>query len=355
MMYSIKFYLKEKRPFIILYGVCVFLGIVLLIYSVFSFDEGIDSIMVRYLTRSILLIPAIIIYIIDLIKYLLSVFDYKKQNVTKKTLYVLEQDFKKCKNEFNGVYHVLICGETKKSKHIKLWYYNQDLIYDVKVGKKYFIEYYKNSKCIYRIEPLFKTESKKRKKVETGLKCSFNNEDIGSELFDKKQKRKNNITACLSVVFLPFTILILIKLWELKDIVDDFMIIFLFVVGSFVALHILLLYKFIYNKILNRGNEENIIVKDKITVRGIPVEKAFSHPYREGYYLKTISDSGKKLDLFFFSTEILCLGDLKERCGYKGFGNFIGSRYEVEYYKPSRFVKSMKLISSSEKDQDQSV
>ena len=188
-MHSIKFYLKEKTPFVILYGVCVILAFFLVIYSVFSLDQGTDSTMVRYLTRSILLIPAIVVYIIELIKYLLTVFDYKKHNVTKKTLYVVEQDFKKCKDEFNGVYHILMCGETKKSKHIKLWYYNQDLIYDIKAGKKYVIEYYKNSKCIYRIEPLFKTEPKKEKKVDSGLKCSFNDEDIVSESFDKNQKR----------------------------------------------------------------------------------------------------------------------------------------------------------------------
>ena len=219
------------------------------------------------------------------------------------------------------------------------------MIYDIKVNKKYVIEYYKNSKCIYSIEPLFKTESQKSKKVETGLKCSFNNEDISSELFDKKQKKKNNIIACLSVAFLPFTILILIKLWTLNDIIDNFMIIFSLVVVSFIVLHILLLYKYVYTIVSNHGKEKNVLIKDKITIRGIPVEKEFSNPYRQGYYLKTISGSGKKLDLFFISTDILCLGDLKERDGYKGFGNFIGAKYEVEYYKISHFIKSMKLIS----------
>lgn len=344
-MHSIKFYLKEKMPLIILYGVCLFLGFFLIIYSVFSFYEGIDSTMVRYLTRSILLIPAIIIYIIDLIKYLLAVFDYKKQNITQKTLYILEQDFKKCRDEFNGVYQVLICSETKKGKQLKLWYYNQDLIYDIKVGKKYVIEYYKNSKCIYRIEPLFKTEAKKKKKVETSLNYSFNDVYIDSELFDKNQNRRSTITAYLSAFFLPFTILILIKLWAIKDIVDNFIIIFGLVLVSFIVLHILLFYKFIYTKISNRRNGKNVLIKDKITVRGIPVEKEFSHPHRKGYYLKTISANGKNLDLFFFSTDILCLGDLKERPGYKGYGNFIGTKYEVEYYKVSRVIKSMKLIS----------
>lgn len=338
-------------PFIILYGVCVFLGIFLIIYSVFSFDEGINTTMVRYLTRSILLIPTTIFYIIDLIKYILAVFDYKKQNVTQKSLYILEEDFKKCRDEFKGVYHVLICSETPNGKHIKLWYYNQDLIYDIKVGKKYVIEYYKNSKSIYKIEPSFKTEGKKKKSVETHLKCSFTNVDIDSELFDKSQNKKSIITAYLSAFFLPFSILILIKLWAIKNIVDDFIIIFGLVLVSFIVIHILLLYKFIYTKISNHRNKKIAIIKDKITVRGIPVEKEFFNPRRKGYYLKTVSANGKKLDLFFFSTDILCLGDLNKRPGYKGYGEFIGSEYEVEYYKVSRVIKSMKLISLGETNQ----
>ena len=187
----------------------------------------------------------------------------------------------------------------------------------------------------------------KEKKVDSGLKCSFNDEDIVSESFDKNQKRRITVTAYLSLVFLPFTILVLIKLWTLKDIVDDFMIIFSFVIVSFIVLHILFFYKFIYTKNLNHRNEKNVLIKDEITIRGIPVEKEFSNTHRQGYYLKTITNSGKKLDLFFFSLDLLCLGDLKERPGYKGFGNFIGAKYEVEYYKVSRFIKSMKLISLS--------
>lgn len=344
------FYLKERKPFIFLFGFLLILSMFLIIYSLFFLDENPDNTVLRYLVRSILLIPAIIIYIVDLIKFLLVFHDYKKQNIVENTFCVIEQNYKKCIDEFNGVYTILFCGESMKSKPLKLTYYNADLLYDIKVGKKYIISYYKNSKFVLSIKPLSQTNTKKQNDYNSASTCSLENTEVESESINDKQNKMINIFALLGLILVPFTVFALIKLYAMKSIIDNFMIVFSFVGVSFVAIHFLLMYKFLFRIVLNTSQNKNELKKDTIIVRGIPVNKEFSYPHRQGYYLKTITDSGKKLDLFFFSINVLGLGDLSERPGYKGFGNFIGAKYEVEYYKISKIIKTMKLINEQSRN-----
>lgn len=342
-MYALNFYIKERKPFLCLYGVCLCIGIVLLVFDIYRLSIGeVNKTLIRFLVHSIFLVPALIIYWLDFKKFLLVCKDYKFQELETKELFLRNTSYKKCIDKFNGAYLILYCSEKQGEKVSEYWHYRRDLLYDDVInGRKYEVKYYKNSKCVYSIKPLFQESVKKNKTTKKKLKKENNKPNLVS---NQTSTTKSLILIFILLLFsLPVSILILIKVWSLSDLLHNFGVLFFIISFAILFINFYLCYKHI-QKIINR-KQEYVLIKDRITVRGIPVEKEFSNPHRQGFYLKTISDSGKKLDLFFFSTDLLCLGDLKERQGYKGYGNFIGAKYEVEYYKVSRFIKSMKLIS----------
>lgn len=60
----------------------------------------------------------------------------------------------------------------------------------------------------------------------------------------------------------------------------------------------------------------------------------------------------KKKRYKYYSSDILGLGDLNENSGFMGYGNFLDSKYEIEYYKFSGLIKSMRLITTGQKMTD---
>jgi len=100
-------------------------------------------------------------------------------------------------------------------------------------------------------------------------------------------------------------------------------------------------------------NKKELCVSGIFTTISVPLEKKYLVNGKPiVYYLRFTDENSIKHKLFFYSTDILGLGVLEDRLGYKGYGNFIGTKYEIEYYKVSRVIKSIKLISLPDKNRD---
>ena len=164
-MESLKFYIKEHKPFIVLYGLCLLLGMILFVCDIYNILNGnIDRIKIKSLLTSILLAPGIIFYGLYCRKFFRAYRDYKKQNKETKMLYLNHQSYGNCLDEFNGAYKLFFCSDKPNGKKVCYWLYRKDLMYDDLINRlQYKVIYYEKSKCIYSIEPLydsFKTEKK---------------------------------------------------------------------------------------------------------------------------------------------------------------------------------------------------
>ncbi len=348
-MESLRFFIKENKSILLLYGICFLLGIVLLVYSIFNILQGdVDAPIIRFILHSILFVPALLIYLKDFKKLVLVYKDCKEQKIETKNLYLRNQDFKNCKDEFNGAYKILYCSENKDDEYItEYWLYKSDLFYDdYIIGKQYKLTYYPNSKCLYSVESVSNNaQVKKCKKHTTNKKHIKNSIHEMIEINDMDAK-KNKFFVIASYIIglctLPFFVYALIQLWQIKNIIDNFYLIFCIIFVSVIILYILLVYKFI-NSILLYCTPPKIVVDKFITI-GIPVVNTSLKSNKAKFCLKVQNQKKRKKDLFFYSTDILGLGDLNERPGYLGYGDFIGMEYEIEYHKISHVIKSMKPI-----------
>lgn len=295
-MESLKFYLKEQRPFLIFYGIIFSLSVILFVDSGYRYKMGVfDITMFKFWVRSVLFIPALFFYKKDLKEFSLVYKDYKTQITETKILYVRNLSCIRCKDEFNGAYAVYYCSEKQNQKCSEYWLYRKDLLYDETIhGDYYKVTYYKNSRCLYSIEPISPNSDN-------------DSNNTSQSKIKKKQKSNKGISSAKS------------NLGKTKHRNES-------------------------NQDL-QDNKSAKIVTDTVSTIGIPMRKKTSNAQKQGFYLFVKNDGGKKIRLFFRSTDILGLGDLSERPGYMGYGDFIGTIYEVEYYKFSREVKSMKIIS----------
>lgn len=95
--------------------------------------------------------------------------------------------------------------------------------------------------------------------------------------------------------------------------------------------------------------QKNDIGKAIVTIDTIPCTRKFLATSKPNeFFLFAINESGKRNRYKYYSSDILGLGDLNERPGFMGYGNFLDSKYEIEYYKFSGLIKSMKLLSNDE-------
>ena len=95
--------------------------------------------------------------------------------------------------------------------------------------------------------------------------------------------------------------------------------------------------------------KKNDIGKAIVTIDTIPCTRKFlvtSKPNE--FFLFAIDENNKRRRYKYYSSDVLGLGDLNERHGFMGYGNFLDSKYEIEYYKFSGLIKSMKLLSNQE-------
>ena len=202
-MESLRFFIKENKMIVLLYGTCILIGIALLIYDIFRILNGdIDKTILRFLFRSVLLVPALLFYLKDL-KKLVSVYrDYKTQKTETKILYVRNTDFKNCKDEFNGVYNILYCAENQNDKCKEYWLYRKSQIYDDIVnGRKYRVTYYANSKCLCTIESISNNTKVKKQKLNTNnIKVVQNNIQKKIETTDPETE-KNKLWVLTAYIF----------------------------------------------------------------------------------------------------------------------------------------------------------
>ena len=257
----------------------------------------VDKIMIKFFLRSLLFVPALVFYIKDLKEYWLVYKDYKTQTKETKILFVRNQGYVKCTDSFNGAYSVLYCSEKQGMKCSEYWSYRKDLLYDETIhGGYYKVTYYKRSSCLYSVESISQAS-------DNGLI-----DNISTPKIKNNQKPQKSISAAKN------------NMAKLK-------------------------HKDESNVDLSDGKNRTIVT-DIVTTIGIPTELQ-NRGAEKKFCLRVKNKNGKRIKLFFGSTDILGLGDLSVRPGYMGYGNFIGAEYEVEYYKLSHIVKSTKLISES--------
>lgn len=301
-MESLKFYVKENILLFILYCLCILLNIGFCIFGIYTFTKGYLYATVAFFGVCSSIFLPFIITRFSKVKHLISVYsDYKKQEQETKTIYVKRQDYQQCLAKHNGAYKNYYCSECLNGDEVLYWIYRKSLIYDdVCIGEQYRITYYKKSKCLCSIQPVLNNCNINKKKPKKSIK-----------LQKKKKIEKQNTTEK-----------IMTKINK----------------------------KTVSEKIVVLGIPFNTRDEDFI-IAGVPYEAWSSYSHNKRLFLKTKNEKGRKKDLVLYGTDILGLGDLNDRTGYMGYGNFIGTKYDVEYYKHSRVIKSMKLIEDGEPNQ----
>ena len=282
----------------------------MIIYDVYRFLTGyVDGTMFRFLIRSVIFFPVLILFFGKIKEFLLVYADYKKLEKETKTVYIKNQGTQFCIDKSNGAYKSYYCSESFNGDNIEYWIYKKSLDYhDAIIGQQYKITYYKNSKCVCNIEPIsdninFNKEKSKTKK---------------SVMYQKTKELKKQYAIKVSTT-------------ENSNINKN--------------------QKVVTERITTLGIPFNTEMEDYI-IAGIPYSIYSAKSNNQKFFLKVRNEKGKKINLILKSIDILGLGNLEERPGYLGYGNFIGAKYEVEYYKVSHIIKDMKLISLCDQSGD---
>ncbi len=340
-MDELKMYIKDKAPLAVFYNFMFMVAIFVIWVNIIDFTSGEVT---RNIIKSFMMIPILPFsgwYFWSLAKkVILVMLDYKKQELVTETLKLRGGGYRACDSQKHGAYLVLeFCG-----KKGNFWMYDNNQVYvNVVPQEMYKVVYYKHSNCIKFIE-----------------RITFNRKDIKHKKKQKSSKRPANIEQfqvffhnyidgfivdLFVLITIPFCFSLLKYIFKMCVSNGDFdlfyMSIAFFVVFYFCFLRVVIkrMLSFVFYKINKTTNET-------VTIIGVPRTKKFLDKQKPNeFILYTINSNDRKRTMKFYSTDILGLGDLEERSGYLGFGNFIGTKYEVEYYKVSRVIKSMKLIS----------
>lgn len=355
-MESLRAYIKDNRPLIIFYNIVFWFSIIVILNSIIDFSSGEVTKNIIKSLFVVSLIPTAGWYVISETKKLLTVFiDYKKQILVTDTFKIKNAGYEICSEPRNGAYFT---AKFYNDKH-EFWLYKRSQIYSEFVtDEEYEVTYYKHSRCIHSIKRL-----------------TFNYADdiVALDRSKKKKKSKKNVLKkplCIDPyktfisnytdgfivdIFLILTIPFYIMLCKfvlpktLPGIYEQFFIISIPVVIFFYILIIRLAIKRIASYICYKNGET---AKTAVTIDTIPRKRKFlvtSKPNE--LYLFAIDENYKRKRYKFYSSDILGLGDLNERPGFMGYGNFLDSKYEIEYYKFSGLIKSMKLLMDSETTQ----
>ncbi len=351
-MNSLKFYLKDHFIITVLFTSIYFFGVVYLFISLFRVINGdADYSRIKLLFLAPFFIPAGIYYCGRLKKMLNIIQDIKKEELITEIYYIGSFNYTLCERDHLGAYQNVYCTKKRNDTNkISFWWYKNDLIYPTfdPPGEKYKVIYYKHSKCIYHIERITFNNAKTRKRMID--KCASK-----KALVDNYQIHlNNNIDGFVIWLFILLIMPILFycgnkyipAIEMFKNNYHDALVFFNAVVAPVFMVSLYNTLKHILSYI---SKKKELCVSVEVATIGIPLEKEYILKGKPiVYYLSFKDKKNKKRKLFFYSTDILELGNLQERSGYKGFGNFIGAKYDVEYYKFSRVIKSMKLISLPE-------
>ena len=339
-MEALKIYIKDKAPIVLFYNLAFIYAVFVIISNLLDFYSGVVN---RNVVRTLMitpLAPLAALYFWFVFKNLIrALFDYKKQELITVNMKFRGGGYLACDHPENGAYFVVdFCNEKKR-----FWMYNKNQIYpEFAAQETYKVCYYKHSRCIKSIDRItFERKDIKKKRKEKAQKKS-------PQINNKKVFFSNHIDGLvvdvLFLLFTPFWIMLL------KDVYQRCISIGVFTVFYLTLLLFVFLYLFFlrntFRQTLSYINHKKEKTKvQNLTIVGLPRTKKFLIKEKTNEYIvKTVGCNGKKKTIRFYSTYTLGLGDLDERPGYKGFGNFIGTEYEVEYYKVSHVVKSMKII-----------
>ena len=354
-MKSLKIYIKDNFALTSFYSFGFIFAVIWTFIKTTDFFAGETTTSTIKLMLCIPFFPIVGWYYLSEVKKLILVFiDYKKQILVKDTFKIQNVGYEVCSEPRNGAYLTVKFYDDK----CEFWLYKRSQNYSEFVtDEEYEITYYKYSRCIHSIRRL-----------------TFNNENpddivaLNKSKLKKKSKKKvlkkplnidpykmfisNYTDGFILDVFLILTIPFYVMLCKyllpqtLPGIAEQLFIISIPIVVFFYIVIIRLAIKRIVSYICYKKND---IGKAIVTIDTIPCTRKFlvtSKPNE--FFLFAIDESGKRKRYKYYSSDILGLGDLNERPGFMGYGNFLDSKYEIEYYKFSGLIKSMKLFSNDE-------
>ncbi len=356
-MESLKAYIKDNRTLIVFYNIVFGFSIIVISNSIIDFSSGEVT---RNIVKSLIVVPFIPIagwYVISETKELLTVFiDYKKQILVNDTFRIQNAGYEICSEPRNGAYFTVKCYNVKR----EFWLYKRAQIYSEFVpDEEYEITYYKYSRCIHSVKRLTFNKAddiialnksyRKKKSKKKVLKKPLN---IDPYKIFISNYTDGFILDIFLILTIPFYVMLCKNLLPktLSGIYEQLFIISIPIVILFYIVIIRLTIKRIASYICYKKSD---IGKAIVTIDTVPCTRKFlvtSKPNE--FFLFAIDESGKKKRYKYYSSDILGLGDLNENSGFMGYGNFLDSKYEIEYYKFSGLIKSMRLITTGQKMTD---
>lgn len=355
-MKSLKLYIKDNLHLVVFYNIVFWFSIIVILNSIIDFSSGEVT---RNIVKSLIVVPFIPIagwYVISETKELLiALIDCKKQVLVTDVFRIKEAGYETCSEPRNGAYFIVKFYDYKR----EFWLYKRSQIYSDFVNEEeYEVTYYKYSRCIHSIKRLTfnkaddiislnksKLKKKSKKKV---LKKPLN---IDPYKIFISNYTDGFILDVFLILTIPFYVMLCKNLLPktLPGIAEQLFIISIPIVFLFYIVIIRLAIKRIASYICYKKDD---IGKAIVTIDTIPCTRKFlvtSKPNE--LFLFAIDENGKRKRYKYYSSDILGLGDLNERPGFMGYGNFLDSKYEIEYYKFSGLIKSMKLLSNDEATQ----
>lgn len=354
-MKSLKMYIKDNLALTSFYSLGFIFAVIWTFIKTTDFFAGETTTSTIKLMLCIPFFPIAGWYYLSEAKKLILVFiDYKKQILVTNTFRIENASYETCSEPRNGAYFTV---KFYDNKH-EFWLYKRSQIYsEFATDEEYEVTYYKHSRCIHSVRrltfnnenpddiPALNKSKRKKKSKKKVLKKPLNVDPY--KLFIS-----NYTDGFILDVFLILTIPFYVMLCEnllpktLPGISKQLFIITIPIVVFFYIVIIRLAIKRIVSYICFKKND---IGKAIVTIDTIPCTRKFlvtSKPNE--FFLFAIDENNKRRRYKYYSSDVLGLGDLNERHGFMGYGNFLDSKYEIEYYKFSGLIKSMKLLSNQE-------
>ena len=359
-MKSLKIYIKDNFALTSFYSFGFIFAVIWTFIKITDFFAGETTTSTIKLMLYILFFPIAGWYYLSEAKKLILVFiDYKKQILVKDTFRIQNTGYETCSEPRNGAYFTVKFYDDKR----EFWLYKRSQIYSEFVtDEEYEITYYKYSRCIHSIRRLtFNNENpddivalnkskRKKKSKKKVLKKSLNIEPYKTFISNYTD---GFILDVFLILTIPFYVMLCKNLLPktLPGIAEQLFIISIPIVILFYIVIIRLAIKRIASYICYKKDD---IGKAIVTIDTIPCIRKFlvtSKPNE--FFLFAIDDNNKRRRYKYYSSDVLGLGDLNERPGFMGYGNFLDSKYEIEYYKFSGLIKSMRLITTGQKKDNQ--
>ena len=343
-MDALKTYIKDHKFWLLFYAAALIICFYLLIYAGYVYFNGVmRSFIVKGVITGVLGIPVFTIIVAIYSKgSLLAYLDCKKKETVTEILCVSKYTFKPCRDYFNGAYCIVYCVKNKGDRPKKYWVYRKDLIYDkLTVGKKYKITYYKYSGCICSIDFVDGSAKKKRQKKIKDIPKNI----LGDYAEQKEEFFAGFIVSIICICLMYFSVRFFAN--EINVVVVNTMFCIIGVVAFSVIVYLFIRF------VLLSSSRNPKITKEKFEMRGIPNIQRNSR-YKQGfstYVLSVADENGREKSLLFRPIGDFQWSDICDSSGYMGYGNFIGSKFEIEYCVASKRIKSMRKIEDAQPDE----